>query len=356
MTTSRLHAAHPYPCKFPPAVALEHLSPETVILDPYCGSGTTLLEAAAQGHAVIGVDCNPIAVLVSRCKLIRGDKVFLDEGKSAIKLFKREADTFLRPTNGLPDFHGRDHWFMPHVQAELAGILEAIDQVAPSGDLRIVLQTALSSIVNRVSNQDSETRYARVERDVAPGVTSTAFVSKARGIIDAIEERGLLPRDHSEAVHLADIRDGLPVESGSVDLIITSPPYANTMDYYLYHKQRMNILGFSFRDTMKAEIGSRHEYSSKKAAPDKWFTDYFSGIKEMSRTLRSGGSAIVIIGDSQIAGNRLDGAELTHRAAATAGLKYELIDSTSLGGKSRSFNASFQRPGKYEHVIRLIKP
>lgn len=356
VSASRLHAVHPYPCKFPPAVALEHLSPETVILDPYCGSGTTLLEAAVQGHAVVGVDCNPIAVLVSRCKLIRGGTSFVAEGRRAIESFQQEPKLPFSATSGLPDFHGRDHWFMPHVQAELAGILEAIDRVAPSGDLRVVLQTALSSIVNRVSNQDSETRYARVERDVPPGATSAAFISKARAIIDSIEERGELSRDQSDSVHLADIRDGLPVPAGSIDLIITSPPYANTMDYYLYHKQRMNILGFSFRDAMNAEIGSRHEFSSKKAAPDKWFADYLSGIKEMARTLRSGGSAIVIIGDSQIAGDRLDGAELTQRAANAADLGYQLIESTPLGGKSRSFNAAFQRPGKYEHVIRLTKP
>lgn len=356
MATSRLHAAHPYPCKFPPAVALEHLSPDTVILDPYCGSGTTLLEAAVQGHSVVGVDCNPIAVLVSRCKLIRGDEEFLVQGRTAIEDLQQEAGRLLQPSSGLPDFHGRDHWFMPHVQAELAGIVEAIDRVAPSGDLRIALQTALSSIINRVSNQDSETRYARVEREVAVGATSAAFVSKARAIVESIEERGVLPRDHSGSVHLANILDGLPVAAESVDLIITSPPYANTMDYYLYHKQRMNILGYSFRDVMNAEIGSRHEYSSKRATPEKWFADFLAGIREMARTLRRGGTAIVIIGDSQIAGNRLDGADLTERAAAAAGLGFELLNSTSLGGKSRSFNASFQRPGKFEHVIRLTKP
>ena len=68
-----LHSIHPYPAKFIPQIPrrlIELLTPDSngVVFDPFCGSGTTLLEAQAAGYAAIGVDLNPIATLIARVK------------------------------------------------------------------------------------------------------------------------------------------------------------------------------------------------------------------------------------------------------------------------------------------------
>lgn len=352
-----LHQAHPYPCKFPGSLVQKYLKDVAnshVVLDPYCGSGTTLLEAARLGCSTIGVDCNPIAILISQCKLInlKNSDIFLIE--ELIVSVLNDIQRIEKIENHLHDFEGKDHWFSIQVQKEISYILKKIKQFQTNNEVSIILKTALSAITNKVSNQDTETRYARVDKDNPPGYTLDSFQKKVTKLAKAIIERGKISSKFN-TFHLGDIRQKLPLKDNSVDLIITSPPYANTMDYYLYHKQRMNILNYEFRDVLKSEIGSRHEFSSKKAPINKWNDDYFLGISEIGRVLKKNSNAFVVIGDSQISGVLLSGAELTENAAKSYGLKCELLESVPMAGKSKSFSSSFQRPNKYEHVIRLTK-
>jgi site-specific DNA-methyltransferase (cytosine-N4-specific) len=352
-----LHQAHPYPCKFPGALVKKYLPTNIVggvVLDPYCGSGTTLLEAARLGYSTIGSDCNPIAILITKCKLTNLDHKDIKAIEVIIDSSKEIESKCARLKNTLPNFEGRDHWFTLQTQREISWILTQIASYPENSSIGIITKTALSAIINKISNQDSETRYARIDKDHKPGFCLTTFHKKLQKLIESIIDRGQL-KNRFNHLHLVDIKQKLPISDNTVDLIITSPPYANTMDYYLYHKQRMNILGYKFRNVLDAEIGSRHEFSSKKASVDKWDEDYFLGISEMARTLKKGASAFVVIGDSQIAGKLISGAITTEKAAKRAGLNSLLLESVPMTGKSRSFSASFQRPNKFEHVMKLTK-
>ena len=352
-----LHQAHPYPCKFPGELVKKYLPQPgggMVVLDPYCGSGTTLLEAARIGYSTIGTDCNPIAILIAKCKLLNLSKVDIKKIESIIQLTKKATFASIPYGVELHQFEGRDHWFTPEIQQEIAWVLQIIYAEAGDSSASIVAKTALSAIVNKISNQDGETRYAKVDKELPLGFALMSFSNKLEKLAKSISDRGELTNEFNN-LHLVDIKETLPIKNASVDLIITSPPYANTMDYYLYHKQRMNILGYEFRSVLNAEIGSRHEFSSKKAPVDKWDEDYFLGISEMARVLKKGASAFVVIGDSQIAGNLISGANTTEKAAKRAGLKSLVLESVPMTGKSRSFSASFQRPNKFEHILKLTK-
>lgn len=348
------HGIHPYPCKFPPEAIAGFLPQAGRLLDPYCGSGTTLLEAGVRGLDVVGFDCNQIAVLVSRCKLL---DISQAAANRAIKASTDAAalSTSASASYGLPDFHGRDHWFSPVARAEYGIHRFMLDQWDRWSPEWIVYAVAVSSTVNRFSNQDSETRYARVERQVQPGEISQAIGKKLEGILAALSERGPLGIDPMTRVHEGDIRTGLPVEEESIDVVITSPPYANTMDYYLYHKQRMNVLGLDFKAAQKSEIGSRWEFSSLKAPLEKWNADYLEGLRRIEKALRPGGTAVVIIGDSQVAGQLVDGGRLTLECGQILGLSGRVIDSIAMAGRSRSFSRSYQAPDKHEHVVVLEK-
>jgi site-specific DNA-methyltransferase (cytosine-N4-specific) len=127
------------------------------------------------------------------------------------------------------------------------------------------------------------------------------------------------------------------------------------MDYYLYHKQRTNLLNYSFKDTLKNEIGSRHEFSSKKADVSKWNADFKLFMNEIHRVLKPKSKAIIILGDSQINGKLISAADITRDIALEIGFKFNLLESVSMTGKSKMFNASFQRPNKFEHTIELTK-
>jgi site-specific DNA-methyltransferase (cytosine-N4-specific) len=354
MGSDAIHSVHPYPCKFPPQTARAHLNRgAALVLDPFCGSGTTLVEAALSGSAVLGFDCNPIAVLLSRFKLLEVSGDFFDRCDSVLVDLDARGPAWLSSKAALHAFPGRDHWFSDVVQREIAAILAWIE-THDCVDVRTWLETSLSAITNRISFQESETRYVRAYRDVQVGTTLALFARKARELLAALRDRGSLssvPR----VVERTDILAGLPVADSTVDLVVTSPPYANTMDYYLYHKQRMNLLGYDFKSTQQQEIGSRWEFSSLKAARTKWDADYHASLSEISRVLKTGATAIIIIGDSQIAGEFIDGAELTTSAAARVGLAASVLQSESLARRSRSFNAAFQRPNKREHVVELVK-
>lgn len=351
--TKSAHNIHPYPCKYPGDVVRRWLpEKQCVILDPYCGSGTTLLEATFSGHSAIGVDCNPIAILIAKTKTAN-----VTDAEAAAVIQAAEwcaSQTEKRKTSRkLHEFEGRDHWFTDVVQNELSIALEAIEHFELAGSSSLVFRCAISSIVNSVSNQDSETRYCRTDKGIKKSETTLLLQKRTASILDALSLRGRL---HARAkVVEANFLKDHAIKPGSVDAIVTSPPYANTMDYYLYHKQRMNVLSLSFRSAMSQEIGSRHEFSSKKAPADKWKSDYMASLGEMFRCLKSNGLATIVIGDSQIAGKKVCAKELTVECAETVGFSVESCASEAMSGKSRTFQASFQRPGKYEHTICLMK-
>ena len=349
-----IHGVHPYPCKFPASAALVHLSDNQVVLDPFCGSGTTLVEAIARGNRVIGLDSNPIAILISRFKVLPADATFVGDAGKVLERLRTESPALKRSRAKLHSFAGQDHWFPEAVQRELAAALRWLERQTDD-EIKTWLRTALSAVVNRVSLQDSETRYARIERDIHPGAVTDAWVGKAEDLLRALDDRGPFPRGAAR-VEQCDVRDGIPLDDATVDLIVTSPPYANTMDYYLYHKQRMNILGLDFKTAQRSEIGSRWEYSSLKAPAEKWRIDFAACLAEMRRVLVPRGRAIVIIGDSQIAGALIDANELTHTVGTQLGFHVVTQQSTPMAGASRSFNHAFQRPNKFEHVIELTLP
>lgn len=348
-----VHDVHPYPCKYPPHVVSEYLPDHGTVMDPFCGCGTTLLEAALKGATAVGFDCNPIAVLISKFKLLDVDNAFAKRGESILAEIALATNDFIKSDEDLEDFHGRDHWFGRVARRELGTLRKWIRQ---RRDIRVRtwLELSLSAIVNRMSYQDSETRYARVERPIHSGDVIEAFQKHARKALTALLCRGSL-KSQGNRVEQSDIRDSYPIETSSIDTIVTSPPYANTMDYYLYHKQRMNVLGFDFKNAQTAEIGSRWEFSSMRAPKDKWRADYLASLREMHRVLRPRGTAIVIIGDSQIAGELVNAASLTAELADIIGFGFECISSIPLESRSKSFLPSFQRPNKREHTIRLTK-
>ena len=162
-TSEGIHSIHPYPAKFIPEIprtllAILDMPVGTIVLDPFCGSGVTLVESQKAGIASVGVDLNPIACLLSKVKTQALPSEFPDIAENIVK----KSASFTGKIT-IPEITNLDHWFKKDIQKELAILLQEINKVENEVISR-ALKFCLSSIIVRVSNQDSDTRYAAVEK------------------------------------------------------------------------------------------------------------------------------------------------------------------------------------------------
>ena len=354
-----VHSLHPYPAKFPASLAGELLSrfsrPGDTVLDPFCGSGTTIVEARLRGMRAVGVDINGLACLVSKVKATPlTDADFADVRRATAKVRAMANSPQGAKRISPPNFDGLGHWFQENVAREISALLSILAECEKRA-ARDFLRVVLSSIIVRVSNQESDTRYAAIDKSIGDLFTLNLFAKKADAAAARMRMFSRRVRGAAVSVHNADSRRLPFIAPESADCIVTSPPYANTYDYYLYHKFRCVWLGLDFRSAQNGEIGSRREFSSLKKNPAKWGEDLRACLLEMRRILKPGRPAFVVIGDSIIAGARIDGGELVSSVAGRSGFKIGGVKSSSQAGHSKSFNPSFARKGKREHLVHLIR-
>ena len=157
---------HPYPARFIPALprqVLDLLQPSGTVLDPFCGSGTTLLEARRRGLAAVGNDLNPIACLISR---VRTSEWHKGDAAIAARHASKLADAALQwpPETPMPLIPRLDHWFEPWAQGAMAGAVGYLSEIPREDPWHDRIALAISSCVVKISRQDSDTRYAAVEK------------------------------------------------------------------------------------------------------------------------------------------------------------------------------------------------
>jgi site-specific DNA-methyltransferase (cytosine-N4-specific) len=333
-----LSGIHPYPAKFIPEIPrklIETYRPADglTLLDPFCGSGTALTEAQVAGLPSIGIDLNPIAVMMSRVKT---SPLPADVGRSLSEVIEL-AQSEVAPA--LPEIPRLDHWFRPEVQAAIAVLATAID--ARGGAARDVLRLALSSIIVRVSNQESDTRYAAVQKAVGHDDVFRQFVRAAWRIVDALRARPApLPK---ASVIEADV---LSLDPTTIDrpvgLVVTSPPYPNAYEYWLYHKYRMWWLGFDPLAVKAREIGARAHFfrgNSSHTAQD-FGRQMAEVMAVLERAIVAGGHACFVVGRSRIHGEVVDNAAVIARVGAEHGFTEITRAERVIAATRKSFNLS----------------
>ena len=356
-TTYLTHNYHPFPAKFIPhlpQILIKQFSEVgNMVFDPFSGSGTTLVEATLLGRHSIGTDINPISVLASKVKSTALSTREIELIEKCISVLQ-ESDPKADHSKHIPEFHGRDHWFMTHVQNELAMLRSIITTLTqPESNTRHFLDLAFSSIVNLVSNQDSDTRYAAVEKDIAIGKPTKLLIKRIELMLERMKDFVSKAEDVTADVRLTDSRHLGFIEDASIDLLVTSPPYANTYDYYLYHKHRMNWLGLNWREAMHDEIGSRQKHSSKKEEIDQYVEDMQQSFVHFARILKPDAYAIFIIGDSVIRDVLHKADDIVRNISEPLGFEWVDCVTYDLGLASKMFSRSFRRTDKEEHIILL---
>jgi site-specific DNA-methyltransferase (cytosine-N4-specific) len=355
------HSLHPYPAKFPPQLPKTILSRFArrgqTVLDPFCGSGTTLVEARLLGYNAIGVDVNGLSSLLSKVKATPLSEreydviqLFLAKINNEIAVWKSK-----RPKIEIKQIEGIEHWFQKNVSEELTHILNLINEVK-NANVNDFLKIVLSSIIVRVSNQESDTRFAAKNKNIPNNYTLKLFYDRTAEYSEKIMEysKDVVGGGFLKLLN-ADSRNLTMLENKSVDIIITSPPYANTYDYYLYHKFRKRWLDLDVQFAQYNEIGSRREYSSLKKPANQWTIDLKKCFTEMYRLLKNDGLAFIVIGDSVIKKELIKIDKGIQGFVPEIGFEICNITSSDLSGHSRIFNPTFAQKGKKEHLIILRK-
>lgn len=343
-SASRLHNLHPYPARFIPQIParlIELFPPPdgTAVFDPFCGAGATLIAAIESGFPAVGIDLNPIAVLISKVKTTPLTMPLLVLAEDLVAAAQTETPV-------VPPLPRLDHWFEADVQEALAVLTAGIRRL-PHGPEADALKLALSRIVVRVSNQDSDTRYAAVKKDVSADHVYRLFLQAAETIDSALSEAygGLLSPTPECYVLERDILDVSPSDFPfEVGLVVTSPPYPNAYEYWLYHKYRMYWLGHDPVAVREAEIGARPHYFKKNHQTEH---DFERQMRQcfalLAKVMRPRSHACFVVGDSIIHGRLINNAALLARAGTASGFTTIATVTRPVATSRKSFNLSHAR-------------
>ena len=138
-------------------------------------------------------------------------------------------------------------------------------------------------------------------------------------------------------------------------MILTSPPYLNTFDYYLYHKLRIHWLGFDPSTVRNSEIGCHHTANKFKIGYPKYMNALSSIFKEFNRVLSDKGHIFLVIGDAMLEKRRINSLELVEELAKENNFKIITVSEQKLKKSTRSFNVKFSVSNKNEYMIILEK-
>ncbi|MBM4360060.1 MAG: hypothetical protein FJ096_18295 [Deltaproteobacteria bacterium] len=358
-TRAHVHGFHAYTARMHPVTArrlVEALSPpRATVLDPFCGSGTVLVEARLAGLRAIGIDANPLAVALANLKTSSFPERELERLVGEAERIAEEADARRKAKAGATRNYGEPDraLFDAHVLFELDGLRAGIGRL-PRSKVRDALWLALSSILIKVSRSPGESGDAEAPRRLAGGFTLRMFRRRVEELarqLDAFAR--LVPRGVPPARALVgDARSLDAVPSSSVDLVVTSPPYPGVYDYVAHHATRLRWLGFDARGFEGTEIGSRRElHRLGGRAVRRWKDDFGRVLGALARVLAPGGSAVMLIADSAIGSSPILADEVGDELAGPAGLRLAAVASQARPHFHGPTQVAFRARPRCEHAL-----
>ncbi len=395
------HDLHAFAAKFPPQLPRAFIRgltrPGDLVLDPMMGSGTTVVEALLEGRYAIGLDIDPLALRLSRAKTTPLDVEQLRE--AGYKLLS-QAHALLSNGQTIEQHLARhwdertkkfvDYWFLPNTQRELAALVLALQDVTDASTRRF-LELTFSSIIVTKSGGVSRARdlaHSRphLDKTKIPKNALEQFLLRLRKNLVSMAQ---LQANGTTALPLAGDARSMPLADRVVDLIVTSPPYANAIDYMRAHKFSLVWLGKSIADLseLRAEyIGSERVGQTRYAVlPDrperiirqlaehdqgkaailrKYFSEMRQVLAEMYRVLRDNSAAIVVVGTSVMRGIDVETHYCLADIAAESGFEVVGIAQRALDRNRRMMPTRFgqktdsmiEQRMHEEYVIGLLKP
>lgn len=324
-TSDYTHGMYSYPAKFIPQIPdrlIASLSlPGELVIDPFSGGGTTGVEALRLGRKFIGLDANPVAVLLGRIKTTALTTKDREELRIVMQDVRAKAGHIQPPVEKyIPSIPNMSKWYSPTVTASLSCMRLQIEEIASERAKDIAL-VAFANTAARVSFQDSETRYVSRPREVALDEPAKMFVSeleKLTTIAAALNRESRRERIEFKCRD-ARVKGVFDIEPETVGLAVTSPPYPNAYDYHLYHRFRLFWLGADPSALRNVEIGS-HLKNQNEADPSGIYeSDMKRVLENLYQVLIPGRYCAIVVGNGIYNGNTYHTAENLANLATNLG-------------------------------------
>ena len=306
--TKHVHRLHPYLGKFVPqlveAMLDRYVAPGGRVLDPFAGSGTTLVQAVESGYDATGVDIAGFNALLMRVKTrpynieaLRTDLLWAYDRAEAFEpdgtgTYPADASTYVQA------------WFAPTAAAELLHFRSLVEQVGHADVLRVVLARAARS-ARRTTHFDLEfPREPQLDeywcfkhrRTCRPVDSARRFL--LRYTLDTLDRISAFAdvrgEDSVATIYHGDARK-LDL-CGPYDGVVTSPPYPGLIDYHEQHRYAYELLGLD--EHREVELGRPAKGTSRAA-----LQEYVDGIAAVFRNVREaltlGAPVCIVVNDKR---------------------------------------------------------
>lgn len=300
------HGFFRYFGKFPPPIArrfIEELHDPTLgaVVDPMCGSGTTLVEALLLKRAAIGLDVNPLSCLAAKVKTTPVSPVQLME---TIERYTRYYSNSGRsvPHQYVPQDPHLDHWFYPETQQNLARTRRFIEEKIENQDIRDVFRLILASIIRRLSRASNQMGRMFLDPTAQPLDVHELFIKKGTQMVKGFEQLNFF--DPNVEVKQHDARVSF-LEPATTNLVICHPPYFNVYRYSSIYKFEMLWLGFNYPETRRREVRDGFKIG-KKELLQAYVDDMLEVFANIARVLVPNGWCVLMIGDTFLRNERIN--------------------------------------------------
>jgi DNA modification methylase len=309
--TKHVHRLHPYLGKYIPQLVeiflRKYFTAGDTVLDPFSGSGTTLVQANELGINSVGYDVSAFNVLLAHAKTAFYDvsKVKKEVNDLLIRLEARQRPDLFNNISKSDDVTEESSeylkaWFAPQALIELLDFRRLISDYENQDLLKVILSRAARSArltthfdLDFPKKPQTEPYFCyKHSRTCFPTTDAYKFIRRyALDTLKRIEEFSALRTKAKVKMHHADSRDGNFAE---IDGVITSPPYVGLIDYHEQHAYAYHLLGL--HDQRDLEIGAAAKGSSIRAKKS-YQEEIASVFKHAAESLRPGGRIIVVVGD-----------------------------------------------------------
>ncbi len=283
------HGFHKYPAKFIPHIPKWAITKylngnkDKNILDPFCGSGTTLVEGVLAGYNTIGVDIDPLSAMISKVKTTRLDEKELKNiSEWLVKELKTKKKGIFKP-----DCETIQHWFTKDAISKLSIIRTLIDQIPEKfgddkkvKDIQDLLLICFSSIIRKVSNADDESQktYVSHTKIKEPKEVNSLFLSQLDLFVDRAIKFALTTSSKTKSkIIISSSADSLEkkLNGKKIDLAVTSPPYIKAIDYIYNQMVELFWIGDLFQmQTQTMQNEKKTHYIGNKQISKVEFKNY----------------------------------------------------------------------------------